>query len=280
MKMSFKFAIPFGRCCRSASLASRQVLSFKLLLLVAAMPALGSDYQLQTLEKANGMFRAATNSAMYAEAARQFEYLVTEEGVRNEQLFYTLGNNWFMAGDVGRAILNYRRAEQYLPNNADLKHNLSSALELRTDLIPEKEPHPLAAKLLGWHFKSSTALRWWLFAFVWMLFWGAWLWARHSTKKEAGITLAVTAVLSVVLLASLLTEYIQEKKATPGVITANEVLARKGDGDMYAPAFLEPLHSGSEFQTLEVRGPWRHIRLADGQTCWISSAAAESVALP
>ncbi len=254
------------------------VLSFKLLL-VAACPAFGQNYNLQTLEQAHAMFRSATNSAMYAEAARQYEFLVAEEGVRNGHLFYTLGNCWFMAGDAGRAILNYRRAEELMPNNADLRHNLTAARGLRTDLIPEKEPHPLAVRLLGWHINTPTTLRWRLFAACWLLFWSAWFWTTRSAKKEPRITAVATGIFSAVLLASLLTETVQARKAQPGVVTAREVLARKGDGDIYAPAFLEPLHSGTEFQTLSVRGQWRHIRLADGQTCWIPMNAGDAVVL-
>lgn len=249
------------------------------LLLLAAIPALGKDYQLQTLETGHSLFRAATNSAGYAAAAEQYEYLVKEEGVRNGQLFYTLGNSWFMAGDMGKAILNYRRAEQYMPNNPDLRHNLKSALELRPDLIPAKEPHPLAAKLLGWHIGTSTHFRWWLFAVVWIGFWGAWFWKARSARKEARISVAVSGFLSIVLMASLLTEAALKKRAEPGVITAAEVVARKGDGTMYAPAFLDPLHSGTEFQCLETREQWWQVRLADGQTCWVPSSAAEKVAL-
>lgn len=246
-------------------------------LLATVLPALASDYNLQPLEKAHGMFRAATNAVMYAEAAEQYGYLVEEEGIRNGHLLYTLGNCWFMAGDTGRAILNYRRAQLFLPNHADTLQNLEVARDMRTDLIPEKEPHPLAAKLLGWHFNTSTTLRWWLFAFCWTLLWGAWLWMSRTTKKEARIATIATGVLSALLLTSLLTEYALRQQAQPGVVTAMEVLARKGDGNMYAPAFMEPLHSGTEFHNLEERGMWRYIRLADGQTCWIPAAAAETI---
>ncbi|VGO16826.1 hypothetical protein PDESU_05418 [Pontiella desulfatans] len=255
------------------------IFKFLALLTLGSQTALAIDYRLTTLETAQGMFRSATNSAMYAEAARQFDFLVHEEGIRNGHLFYTVGNCWFMANDVGRAILNYRRAEQYMPNHADLKHNLMSALELRTDLIPEKEPHPLAANLLGWHINTPTTLRWWLFAFCWLLFWGAWFWMERSTKKEARVTALATGLLSAILLASLLTETFVERRAKPGVVVAKEVLARKGDGNMYAPAFLEPLHSGTEFKVVEDRQKWWHIQLADGQTCWIPANAAETVAL-
>lgn len=256
-----------------------QVLSFMLLaaLVLGPQNANASDYQQQTLEKAHGLFRAATNSTMYAEAAQQYEYLVQEEGIHNGQLFYTLGNSWFMAGDVGRAILNYRRAELYLPNNADVKNNLEAALALRSDLIPEKELHPLAARLLGWHFNTSSPLRWWLFALCWIVAWGAWFWLGRTSKKEARITAVVTGVLSIVLATSLLSERILEGLAEPGVITAPEVLARKGDGNRYAPAFMEPLHSGTEFQRIDDRKAWWQIRLNDGQTCWIPAHAAAVV---
>ena len=234
-----------------------------------------ADYKTQTLEQAHAMFRAATNATMYAAAAQQYEFLVKEEGVRNGELFYTLGNAHFLADDVGRAILNYRRAEQYLPHNADVRHNLETALAQRSDLIPTKELPSLAAKLLGWHFNTSAAFRWWLFAACWIVLWSAWIWLRRTRSKEARITVVAAAVLSVALMASLLTETISMRRAQPGVIIEKEVLARKGDGEMYAPAFLDPLHSGTEFKRLEDRGQWWQIRLADGHECWIPARSAE-----
>lgn len=247
------------------------------LLLALALPAFGEDYRLQTLETAQGMFRAATNETMYAEAARQFEYLVEEEGIRNGHLFYTLGNSWFMADEAGRAILNYRRAEAYLPRNADVLHNLHAARALRIDLIPEKERHPLAAQWLGWHFNTPPALRGGLFAFCWLVLWGTWIWERRSSKRKRRIVALSSGVLSAVLLASLATEAFMKYRAHPGVVIAPEVLARKGNSERYALAFQEPLHSGTEFQRMEKRAAWWHIRLADGQTCWIPADAGETV---
>lgn len=245
----------------------------------AVFPAFGKDYLVQALENAHASFRSATNSAMYVEAAQQYESLIHEEGIRNGHLFYTTGNSWFMAGDVGRAILNYRRAELFIPNDADLKHNLEAASGLKADLIPKKEPHPLAARLLGWHFGTSTQARWMLFSATWIACWGLLYWTLRSSRKEAKVGGAVTGILALSLLLSLISESIIHQRADPGVITSNEVVARKGDGPMYAPAFLDPLHSGTEFQSLETRGKWRHIRLVDGQTCWIPTSAGEAVAI-
>jgi tetratricopeptide (TPR) repeat protein len=253
--------------------------SFLLLLMLASQSVLAGNYQQQALDDAHALFKSATNRTMYAEAAGQYEFLIHKEGIRNGDLFYNAGNSWFMAGDIGRAILNYRRAETYMPNNKDLQHNLKSAMELKSDLIPAKEPHPLATRFLGWHLNTSTAFRWWSFAIVWLLFWGAWYWMGRSAKKEARITVIGTGLVSVILLSSLITEAVMNKRNESGVITAKEILARKGNGNMYAPAFLEPLHSGTEFKQIEVRGEWRHIELPDGQTCWIPTDAGETVAM-
>jgi hypothetical protein len=247
--------------------------------LLFTLPTLGKDYRLQTLETANDLFRSATNSTGYAEAAKQYELLVQEDGILNGSIFYNLGNSWFMAGDVGRAILNYRRAELYLPNNADVKHNLKNALKLRTDLIPEKAASPWVKKLFGWHLNTSPRFRGECFAISWLVLWGSWFWLLRSPRKEARITAVVSGILSILLLGSLITESILKHAAVPGVVTAKEVIARKGDGTMYAPTFLDPLHSGTEFQCLEERGDWLHIRLADGQGCWIPKNAGEKVVL-
>ena len=164
-----------------------------------------------------------------------------------------------------------------MPNNPDLKHNLNAALGLRADLIPEKEPHPVAERLLGWHLNTSTRFRWVLFSVIWFGFWGAWFWMQRSPRKEAKLTAIASGVVSVALLTSLASESFMNSRMEAGVITAREVVARKGDGTMYAPAFLDPLHSGTEFHRLEDRGQWWRIELPDGQTCWIQASAGETV---
>lgn len=249
-----------------------------LILLFAVTAALAApDYQLQTLEEAHALFRAASNTTQYAEAAKQYEYLVNEDQIQNGQLFYTLGNAYFLANDLGRAILNYRRAETFIPGNDALRHNLETALGKRIDLIDEKERNPFIEKLLGWHFNTSPRTRWWLFAGCWLAGWGAWGWHRRRPTNESRITLIVLSALTLVLAISLIVERVLSKQSAHGVIIDREVLARKGDGEMYAPAFLDPLHAGTEFHRIEDRGDWWDVRLANDQTCWIPAHAAKMV---
>ena len=62
-----------------------------------------------------------------------------------------------------------------------------------------------------------------------------------------------------------------------GVITDRDVLARQGDGQNYPPSFKDPLHAGTEFDVLERRPGWLHIRLSDNNDGWIPDNTAELI---
>ena len=59
-----------------------------------------------------------------------------------------------------------------------------------------------------------------------------------------------------------------------GVVTADDVVARKGDAESYEPAFSTPLHAGAEFVVLEHRREWLHIKLSGDLEGWIPVSAA------
>ena len=49
----------------------------------------------------------------YAEAIQQYEALIGQ-GFRDAAVHYNLGNAYLESGDLGRAILNYLRAEEFV----------------------------------------------------------------------------------------------------------------------------------------------------------------------
>ena len=60
-----------------------------------------------------------------------------------------------------------------------------------------------------------------------------------------------------------------------GVVTSKELVARKGNGESYPPAFTEPLREGREFRVLEERERWILIRLRDGVEGWVPTNGVE-----
>ena len=59
-----------------------------------------------------------------------------DDGVDNGKLYYNLGNAQLQIGDLGQAIVSYRRAERLIPNDSNLRENLRFARSLCRNQIP------------------------------------------------------------------------------------------------------------------------------------------------
>lgn len=238
----------------------------------------GEEEQARLLSEASALFQQASQSGdpaqgveFYGKAALRFEKLHAL-GVRNGKLYYNLGNTYFQLHDLGRAILNYRRALAYLPGDDNLRHNLGVARALQGDRIEAKEEARMARLLFFWHYALPARVRLLLLMAANAVFWGG-LGLRLHGRRPFSWALFLALGVGLLLAGSLLYERLHRQQA--GVLVAEESTARKGDGPAYAPSFDGPLHAGLEFVVVQRRGDWLHIELADGRRCWVEAASVE-----
>lgn len=237
--------------------------------------ALTYAQQLVLLEQANQAFEHALISpepqgaqGYYHQALAGYTQLIAA-GVENARLYYNLGNTYFRLNDLGHAILHYRRGLRLEPGNRQLQANLRYARSQRVDQINVSHQRALLSQLFFWHHELSLQTRWSLALAAYLLVWGgacAHLFWRRATLLWG---LAGAAFFYLVLTASTLLTHYQHSTTRAGVIMAEEVVVRKGNGESYAPQFPQPLHAGTEFEVLEERGPWLAIQLDNGTSGWI-----------
>ncbi|MFH1077241.1 MAG: tetratricopeptide repeat protein [Pseudomonadota bacterium] len=211
---------------------------------------------------------------LYGKAVLYFERIIREGGIENGKLFYNIGNAYFRMGDLGRAILNYRKAERYIPNNINLVHNLNYAKNRRVDQVKDKIKTRVYKTIFFWHYDLSLKTRFMLFLFFFDL---VWVWAITALFfKKAWIRygIIISALFVLLFAGSTGIEVLKESRTHTGVILAKEVFARKGDSVTYEPSFTEPLHAGTDFKLVESRMAWLYIELTDGRQCWIPEMAA------
>jgi hypothetical protein len=91
------------------------------------------------------------------------------------------------------------------------------------------------------------------------------------------VTTVICGLLTICFLTSVVLETQARSHRVNGVITAPEVIARQGDGPNYPESFKDPLHAGTEFDLLERRSGWFHIRLSDNSDGWIPDNSADLV---
>jgi hypothetical protein len=256
---------------------------FVLALTAAARAELPKDQLFALWNEANSTFQQANAMAgdpgraqeLYAKAILLYEKIVDQGGVHNAKLYYNLANAYFLTNDLGRAILNYRRAERLDRSDVSIRNNLAFARSQRIDKVVVKAEKRMLETLFFWHYDFSLRTKF----FLTCLFFGALcLTATAMVWLGRGPATTTIAVLSGILLVCFLTSVAVEThrrgSTTYGVVTASEIVARQGDGPNYAPSFQDPLHAGTEFELVEQRPGWFHIELSDGSDAWIPDAAA------
>ena len=106
-------------------------------------------------------------------AAARYERAASDTSFANGKLFYNLGNVYFMKDDLGRAILNYRKAERYLPFDKKLQDNMAFACSRRVDVIEEHEQKRVMKTLFFLHYDLPLVWREGILLIGFALFWAA-----------------------------------------------------------------------------------------------------------
>jgi tetratricopeptide (TPR) repeat protein len=235
--------------------------------------------------QANEAFRQANSTKnsdqaerLYEKAILNFEKITNQGQVENAKLYYNLANAYFLTGQLGKAILNYRKSVKIDDSDENIRKNLAFARNKRIDKIAVKTEKRVLQRLFFWHYdfplKTKFLLTCIFFGVVCISI-AVTIWFGRSAIWTASAI--ICGILMLCFLTSVALEYKTKANEVCGVITAKEVIARQGDGENYPTSFKEPLHEGTEFDLLENRAGWFHIKLSDDSDSWIPDNAAELI---
>ncbi len=214
--------------------------------------------------------------AGFSEAASIYRR-IADSGVSNGELMLNLGNALVKSGEPSRAVVAYLDAERMLPGDARVRDALASARAATSSRLGQVTgAGPLDRLASTWSTLPLPA-RAWIGLVGWLLLWSVAAagivtgWRRGFPWRSAIATAAVACALPA---ATVGVDVLRASLDRPGVVIADAVVLRKGNGDGFAPAVEESLLSGAEFTMLEERPGWLRIRLADGQSGWIRQGDA------
>ena len=245
-----------------------------------------------------GERRSAEAAEQFRAALLRYEAAAAALGGGNGYLLYNIGNSYLRLGDLGRAILYYREAQQFIPADPNLQQSLRHARSLRRDRIEPTAAGGVVRLLFFWHFTMPLRVRAALLLTAWNLLWllallpapatvsararllrerlRTWHTWQRVRRPVAGAAVAVGAVVAVAMGGSVAVELL-DSQDTAAVVVAPEVVARRGDGAAYEASFDGALHAGTELVVVERRNDWYQVALADGRRAWLPEHAVAVV---
>lgn len=209
----------------------------------------------------------------YDTAIKLYEQIVAS-GTVSGQLLYNLGNSYFKEGDLGRAVLNYERALQYIPRNSDLRANYFYALSLmkKTDgAVSKNIPARLFEKFVQFYTVGEIS---WILVVLFAL-----LAAVHLSSLffswRAGRTFAVIAVLGCLFCIYSFGLYVK------GQCLKNQAIVLKDTAALFEPREDATTHfmvfEANSVKMIKNQDGWVKIERFDGKTGWAKSDMIEKI---
>ncbi len=221
----------------------------------------------------------AAAKGAFSEAAAAYRELAEVRGIRNARLLANLGNAYLLAGDTGRAVLSYRRAERLDPSDALVRAGLELVRSRVGTSVNPVTTFPSSGWLAEMHrvIAPGALLRIGIAAWVF-----GWLALALATVRPGVGRTRQSAVAAIVVGAAcigfVIADIAVQRASTESVLIEDGVIGHNGPGGAtYGATFDKPMAAGVELTIVEQRGEWMRVRLEDGRETWVPSSSVERV---
>jgi len=249
-------SLPFSILGRSS--AALRLCGFAFML--AGMPAasLQAEISAPAFDAANKLYE----QGKFTDAAAAYERML-QSGQASAALYFNLGNAFFKAGQIGRAIGAYRQAEMLTPRDPDLRANLQFA---RNQI-----QGPTLAPAWWQRWLTKVSLNEW----TWLAAGALWVWLLLLTLRQVrpawkpGLRTATLAFgIAVAVLCACLGVALHEARYSPAaIVVAREAVVRQGPLDEARSAFT--VRDGSELKVLDKKNEWLQVSADSRRIGWL-----------
>ena len=204
---------------------------------------------------------------------------ICKEGLLSSKLYYNMGNAYYKNGEIGKAILFYKRAHKLAPADEDIRYNLDIAeaqtkdnIEKVPDFFLKRWSRSIAAIMdsNSWTYLSIAAFVLMLTSVLVFLLAQS-IKARKSSFAVALLSLVI-AVISLIYASSQRSYMLSHDKA---VIMSESVSIKNEPNKSSTDQFV--LHEGTTVHVTESLGQWCNITTADGNKGWIEQKRIEVI---
>ena len=243
-----------------------------LLVLSAPLVACANQIPVSTTPDA-APFEAANKlyeERKFPEAAGGYETIL-KSGAASPALWFNLGNAYFKSGQIGHAIVAYRRSEQLTPRDPDVKANLRFArnqVQGPTFRAPRWRQVVGGISLNEW--SVSTAVG------VWLTLLSLAAASLRPDLKPFWLPFAKIFGLLTLIQAAGLATSLAANSPDLAVVTAREVTVRNGPLEESASSFTA--NDGAELLVIDHKDDWLQVTDGNRRVGWLKRSDAALLA--
>ena len=205
-------------------------------------------------------------SGDYDASKKGYEVLL-KKNPHHGALWYNLGNAYLKSGDLGQAIVAYRRSAKLIGYSDDVLTNLTIAREQVIDKVSDKDKQTLFRWSAQLH-TLSVNLWFWIAQGLLFTSLGIVVALRLSWKIELMKNLRIIFLIITVGAWGLWgTLYHVQITTKYGVLISEKEPVKSGPSDVLPTLFY--IHEGVEFTQLQQSDQWVEIELSSGLKGWV-----------
>ena len=203
----------------------------------------------------------------YYQAAIDAYQMLSTRAPASAELFYNLGNASFLAGDMGSAVLNYRRCLRLSAHDADARGNLAIAMATAgagTYAADGRDEWITFFTSWGWMMVAVLS------AAAGVILLGVWILVKRARSISGGMTLTAGAVLAVALYGAAQAD----RQFSQEAVVMHRETARLAPAETALASF--ECAAGATVRVLERSGTWARVQLK-GDRGWLPAPALATV---
>lgn len=225
------------------------------------------------------------NRAITAYESNDFEAALTDfsklenEGIKNADLFYNLGNCHFRLGNIGKAILYYKKALKEKSNHEAARRNLIYTLTFTQD----KQDFNSDDVVRSFWKRTYDSFSLNLLALLVLIFLAALilvicLMILRYRNREKTVPIFICTILIIFLLGFALLGFLKWQdyhNSQQAVLIASSAIGYSGPGTDFVRVFT--IHEGMIFDIERTENSWSLIKLENGLGGWIKANTYEKI---
>ncbi|MGH7953636.1 MAG: tetratricopeptide repeat protein [Limisphaerales bacterium] len=218
-----------------------------------------ADFSLANKLYAEGKFSEAAN----------FYGKILASGETSPNLLFNYGNAEFKAGNLGRAIAAFRRAELLAPRDSEIRANLDFVRkQVQGATLRESRWQNWLGQLTLNEWTLLAAITFWL---TFILFAAKQIHPVFGIKSRGVRNIFI--ILTILSGACLGLQAANHFSKQTAVVISSETVARSGPFDDAQNAFA--VHDGAEFSILDHYGDWLQVTDGSGKIGWLQMKQIE-----